>query len=570
LKTKQILLMKHTFKIIALIFIYSLIVQCVMANDTLKLARIKSYGEAWSIVAFYNPFNEDEAKDYFEMLTRELEILDNSSQTDSVFNHSLERLINFAEKRQNVIFDSNAIKPDYQLICNDLFDWIDSEYIESGKQLYFRKIAAYGVIQPDSASALIPDILLQDELRRDKEYASLLKSIEIKSKYDVLGMYIYVFNLYNYFSNYPINDCDNDSIFYSFADKILNMETSGIKQSYGSIMMQVMSSQKDSHLTTNFNNWPTPLNNYIDLAVRDSNVIVSNVATDFGINNNIKAGDKIFSVEGIPVRKRNEYYRTLLEGSNTTVTNARVSDKTLIFNTNDSVVSFSTERDGQILNHKINIYAIESSKLPYDYFPDKFTILNDSISYINLGKCNNNEFAKYLKVSKKMTTVIIDNRKYPSNISLDNKWGKYIVSSDKVFRYMLVPCDSKPGYNYPDRTNLSIIKNSRQQNRKAAKFKSNKRIFLLSSEQTISKGEFCLLYLKEATGGVVVGRNTAGVPSNVRFFRLPSNVNIMMSLLLVYDSDMNLISGSGIMPDIYIKEDIVNYEQILEIIKVNH
>ena len=41
-------------------------------------------------------------------------------------------------------------------------------------------------------------------------------------------MYIYVFNLYNYFSNYPINDCDNDSIFYSFADKILNMETSGI------------------------------------------------------------------------------------------------------------------------------------------------------------------------------------------------------------------------------------------------------------------------------------------------------------------------------------------------------
>ena len=112
------------------------IVQCVMANDTLKLARIKSYGEAWSIVAFYNPFNEDEAKDYFEMLTRELEILDNSSQTDSVFNHSLERLINFAEKRQNVIFDSNAIKPDYQLICNDLFDWIDSEYIESGKQSY--------------------------------------------------------------------------------------------------------------------------------------------------------------------------------------------------------------------------------------------------------------------------------------------------------------------------------------------------------------------------------------------------------------------------------------------------
>jgi hypothetical protein len=43
-----------------------------------------------------------------------------------------------------------------------------------------------------------------------------------------------------------------------------------------------------------------------------------------------------------------------------------------------------------------------------------------------------------------------------------------------------------------------------------------------------------------------------------------------MSLLKVYDSDMNLISGQGILPNIYVKEDIVDYEQILKIIMINN
>lgn len=561
--------MKQIFIIISF-FTFLLCTNLLTASDTIKYSRIKIYGDAWSQIAFYSQFDKNAAIDYIVLLTKELEIIENNSESDSIFNISLDKIMCFSENRGNITLDSNIVESSYKLICNDLFDWIDSRFIEPEKQSYFRKIALYGIVKPEEGYTLIPPKLLTVESKKDKGFASLLNEIDINDKFDILSIYIYVFNAYKYLSNYPIDACNNDSIFYSFADKILKIEDSKLNQSYGWIMMQIMSSQKDSHLMTSFNNWPTPLNSYIKLAINDTNVIVTTVAKDFGIKYGIKPGDKIFSISETPVQIRNNYYKTLLEGSNTTVTNSRLANKTLIFNTNDTLVFFSTMCDGQIHNHNINLNAIESQPLPTDCFPDKFVILNDSTSYINFGKCNNDEFAKYLEASKKMTTVIIDNREYPSDINFSNKWGKYIVSSDRIFRYMLVPCDNKPGYNYFDSTKLSIINNSRAQNKKAEKFKSNKKFYFLSSEQTISQGEFYLSYFVEATDGIVVGRNTAGVPSNVRFFRLPSNINLTMSLLKVYDSDMNLISGKGILPDIYVKEDIVDYEQILKIIRPNN
>lgn len=557
-------------KKILIIILFFFFAKLLIANDTTKLNRIKIYADAWGLIAFYHQFDESEAIEYFQLLSKELEIMDNSSQSVVLFNKSLEKIINFAIEKGNIIIDSSIVEAKYKLICDDLFDWIDCEYIDTEKQLYFRRIALYGVVQPNSEYTLIPPILITSESTNNKEYASLLTKIEINNKFDVLGMYIYIFNVYNYLSNYPIDDCNNESIFYFFADKILKLEDSNIKQIYSWIMMQIMSSQKDSHLMTKFNYWPTPLNKYIQMAIKDSSVIITNVAKNFGIHHNIKIGDIIHSVENVPIQIRNTYYKSLLEGSNASVTNARLANKTLTFNTNDSLVFFSTIRNEEVFNHTINLNAIESQPLPTDYFPDKFKIINDSITYINLGKCNDDEFVKYLKTSKKMTKIIIDCRVYPRNINLSNKLGKYIISFEKVFRYMLVPCENKPGYNDFDSTNIStVIYTSKSQKNKAKKFKSNKKFYFISSEKTISRGEFYLSFLSEVTNGTIVGRNTAGVPSHLRFFRLPLNVNIDMSLMKVYDCNMNLISGKGIVPDIYVEEDIINYEQILNIIKTN-
>lgn len=555
--------MKRT--LIIIIIIASSISSNIRCQVSPKLELLKTFGAAWSTIAFYYPFNENETKDYYKLLTDELKMID-TCYPNLTFNNSLKKLTSFADERHDLYLDSNIVIENYQLICEDLFDWIDKDYINNENQHFFRKIENYGLISPKSKSVLIPNILVQSESRKDKEYGSLLNNIDINNKYDVLGMYIYVFNVYNYMSNYPIDDCDNDSVFYSFTDKILKLDNSNIKQSYGWIMMQVLSSQKDSHITTNFNQWPTPLNRYVELAISDTSAVIARVAETFGIENNIKVGDRIYSIDEVPLKKRNDYYKTLLEGSNTTVTNARISNKTLTFNTNDTVVSFATQRDREIYNHKINLNLIKSQTLPNDYFPYKFAILNDTTSYINFGKCNDAEFARYLKSSKKMTTIIIDNREYPSNITFSNKWSKYLISSDKIFRYMLVPCENKPGYNYLDSTKMSITNNSRTQNEKAKEFKLNKKFYFLCSEQTISRGEFYLSYFLEATDGKAIGRNSAGVPSDVRFFRLPLGVSVTMSLLKVYDSDMNLISGEGIVPDIYITEDIINYNQILFLI----
>ena len=533
-------------------------------TDTLKLQRINTLSQAWGLLAFYTPFTEPEAIEYLTILTEEIERIDTSINHQKAFNQSLDRIYKYSISKHKINLDSVSNIDSYDLMHNNLFKWTSSNILSQKYQSLFKNIINKGNIVKDSSSALIPGMptLVQ---YKDANYGGLIQNYIINDKYDALGVYIYFYNMSNYFSPFPIGGKNIDSLFYKYSSEFLSLDSLVI-QNYLDLMLQVFSDQKDSHIYTYDQYNPSRFSNFVSLSINDTIAIIKEVSPTFAKDYNILKGDRIISYNSFSISKKIHMFEKYVRASNQTLTNYRIANKLLIMNRNDSVINIVISRNDSLINRSINYNTITAEPIIKDNFPHKYKILNDSTVYINIGKINANEFYDYLKKSTKYNNIVFDCRQYPTNLYKSKKWVQYLLLKNGKYLTYQSPVKNKPGFTSQRSFNIALNR-YRANTYRAKKFCKNKHFYLISGEQTQSKGEFNLLYLKAITNGTIIGRNTAGVPSDIIKIKLPYSINIDISAKKAFDRNNVLISGAGILPDVPIEEDINDYKQILEIIE---
>jgi C-terminal processing protease CtpA/Prc len=333
-------------------------------------------------------------------------------------------------------------------------------------------------------------------------------------------------------------------------------------------MFQVLADQKDSHLgTVAAVRYPSRFSKYVSLSIIDTIAIIKEVSPTFAMDYNLIKGDRIISYNNFSISKRIKIFEKYVRASNQTLTNYRIARKLLIMNKKDSVINIVISRNDSLINLSINYNTITAEPIIKNKFPDKFKIINDSVVYINIGKINDKEFFDYLKKSKNYNNIIFDCREYPTNLYKSKKWVQYLLLENGKYLVYQSPVKNKPGYTSQRSINIALNR-YKPNTYRAKKFCKNKHFYLISSEQTQSKGEFTLLYLKALTNGIMIGRNTAGVPSEIIKIKLPYSINIDISAKKTFDNNNVLISGAGILPDISVDEDINDYNEMLKLIKL--
>lgn len=534
-------------------------------TDTLKLQKINTLSQAWGLLAFYTPFSEPEAIEYLTILTEEIEHIDTSINHQKAFNQSLKRIYKYSLSKHEINLDSVSYIYSYDLMHNNLFKWTSSNILSQKYQNIFNNIIDKGYIIKDSTSSLIPRMptLVQ---YKDANYGTLLKNYTINDKYDALGIYIYFWNISNYFSPYPIDGKNIDSLFYKYSSEFLSIDSLVI-QNYSNLMFQVCSDQEDSHISTAAIYYPSRFSKYVSLSINDTIAIIKEVSPTFAMDYNLIKGDRIISYNNYSVSKKIPMFEKYLRASNQKLTNYRIARKLLTINRNDSIINIVIYRNDSLINRSINYNTITAKPIIKDKFQDKHKILNDSVIYINIGKINDKEFFEYLKKSKNYNNIIFDCREYPTTLYKSKKWVQYLLLENGKYLVYQSPVKNKPGYTSQRSINLALNR-FRPNTYRAKKFCKNKHFYLISSEQTQSKGEFTLLYLKALTNGTIIGRNTAGVPSEIIKIILPYSINIDISAKKTFDRNNVLISGAGILPDIPVDEDINDYNEMLKLIKL--
>ena len=534
-------------------------------TDTLKLQKINTLSQAWGLLAFYTPFTEQEALEYFTIFREELEHIDTNINHEKAFNQSLDRIYNYSISKHEINLDSVSNINSYGLMNKDLFKWTSSDIISPKYQSIFNNIIDKGYIEEDYISPFVNVSSTVAQIN-DPKYGALLKKYIINDKYDAFGTYIYFWNMSNYFSPFPVGGKNIDSLFYKYSLEFLSID-SLIIQNYSYLMFQVCADQKDSHLTTSVVYFPSRLSKYVSLSIKDTIAIIKEVSPTFAKDYNLIKGDRIISFNNLSVSNRIHTYEKYVRASNQTLTNYRIARKLLIINKKDSVINIVISRNDSLINRGINYNTITAEPIIKDKFPDKFKIINDSVVYINVGKINDTEFTNYLKKSKKYNNIVFDCREYPLKLEFTGKWVNYLLSDNRLYVNYQSIVNSKPGFTFSENYDVTLNSIHKVKPQKVKRFCKNKSFYIISSEQTQSKGESTLLYLKTLTNGTIIGRNSAGVTSNVLNIKLPYSINITMSVKKTFDNNNVLISGAGILPDILIEEDINDYNQIFKIIK---
>ena len=537
---------------LSFLFVCSLTVS---AAETHKLKQIKCISEIWGAFAFNSSLTQEESKQFTQMLSREFEHLDTSKTEACVsFRQSYLRLSNFAKAHQNKKQLESAKLEKYSLIHTDLLDFLEFDCLTDSDRTYLDRLIQHTHAN-ENTSKLIPQYYVGQHL----DSVNVLGDFAIESKYNALAIFAYYWNVCNYFSPYPINKRNKDSIFYAGAEKLIKADSHLLNQ-YRTVMSLAFASQEDSHISP-VNYYPGVLRQYIRLKIIGQKAIISDLLPAFDKQYNLQVGDQILLMNDDSISSKIRRLKPHLYSSNKVLSDKRLKE-TLLYHW-DTVFTISVARGDSIFEIKINQAQLKRSIFIENYKLPSYSVLNDSVVYINAAKAPEKELKRYLKKARKMKHIILDYREYPQASYLHKSLVEKVVTKE-INYCSLRRCANN---NHPGYYQLENLESTRDNvlslsPKRAARYSEGKKFYFMVNEHTISRGEFMVMYFKAHTDGLVIGRSTAGVPSNVLALKLPELNPFFITVFQVWDSNGCLISGKGIAPDIWVEDRITSERQL--------
>ena len=265
----------------------------------------------------------------------------------------------------------------------------------------------------------------------------------------------------------------------------------------------------------------------------------------------IKTGDIITRIDGVPIGELVKKYLPLTTGSNE---DAQLRDLPRpygwLMRSNDSTATLTVENNAQkkqLIVRRMP-WANTQRYFAFSDVPNSpaFKLLNGNIGYIVPDKLKDNDLDKIRVLFKNTRGIIIDMRCYPTTF-MPFTYGAWFKSSATTFAWFTRNSALKPGVF----VQAGPVKNGGTSSDTYA----GKLVIIVNSVSQ-SQAEYTTMALRSVPGALVVGSTTAGADGNVSPLSLPGNIATAFSGMGVFYPDWGQTQRIGVRIDVPVKPTI--------------
>jgi len=274
--------------------------------------------------------------------------------------------------------------------------------------------------------------------------------------------------------------------------------------------------------------------------------IIGFSSTDPNSLTELKIGDVITELDGIPVSKLLERWKPYYSASNDSVRLWRMGLSMTRGECGESSIRIRRESQELTLKvHRIPPGRPDSRSGRHDLPGPAFRLLSKDVAYITLSSVKSADAVSYVEQAAGTKGLVIDIRNYPSDFMVF-ALGSLLVNSETAFARFTHGDLANPGaFHWTEPMALSP-----QQPHYPG------RVVILVDETSISQAEYTGMAFRAAPGAIVAGSTTSGADGNVSFFALPGGLRTGISGIGVFYPDKRPTQGVGIVPNVEVRPTI--------------
>ncbi len=496
--------------------------------------------KVWGFLKYFHTSVADGKLNWDSVLVTNLPKLKN---TDTDYNSFLSIFFNAAGQMQTPSTPLPNVPKDLSYNLNT--DWMKDDIFNSTSKSTLQDI--FIKFRPrDNYYIQDVDLVGNPLLNNDKQYYSMA-STTLETR--LLALFRY-WNIINYFYPYKnILDKNWDDVLKEMIPIIANCTD---EISYNSAIMRLTANINDAHAVT----YGTVIaykilgQNYLPIKLKyiKGSTVVLGAPLGFP---QVKPGDIIKKINGIPVENLRNNLRPITNGSNEASLERNINRNLVTF-TDNKIVQLEIENEKGVSTVSSNlINQIDYNYLDNNAYPanlPEWSIINKNgknFGLVNMGKLTVSNIPIMFNALWNTDALILDCRNYPNGTG----WYmiNYLFPSPIMIAKFTIPDITFPGTFYwaSDVQGYGDFSKT-----------YNKRIYILFNEDTQSQAEFTIMAFEQHPMAVKIGSQTAGADGNTSKLYLPGGIFTYFTGLGTFYSNFQQTQRIGIVPNIEVTPTI--------------
>jgi carboxyl-terminal processing protease len=382
-------------------------------------------------------------------------------------------------------------------------------------------VALLKSIKSDSTCGLTQRDGNENILFDHKKYRTKLKTSP-ENRLFSLAIYWNIINLYYPFKDYA--DVNWNQVLDIYIPIIMQCES---ELEFHMAMLELASTTNDGHSrieSSEISDYWGYFNIPIHVEFFREGLYISDLQINSPETSNLRIGDQLVTINNISfdsfVAKNLKY----VSGPDHDAKMRNLAQRFLYRRTADPVSILVQRNQTKITNTVTPIHDSDYSSEFFSYSQKHkaFTVFDDSIAYLDLSEINPSELGDYYSKFEKLPAIIIDLRKYPSDI-LDSLANYFFDRNRQISEWW------SPDLSHPGEFRLGDVSTIGRDN--SVYYQGT--IGLLVNHGTFSMGEFTAMAMQSLPNTITIGQETSGTDGDVSKFRLPGRIRATFTCLKI-------------------------------------
>ena len=536
--------MNHGNYILALLALFATLSLHSCNSESKTTKNMETVCKVWGFLKYHHPNisinNIDWDNELFRILD-EVSKRENSGRVNDILSRWVDSLGELPVSNKEKYIDSldYRIKPDNRWIA-------DLEPELSGKlsaiESFTGKFANKYINFPIPAAPGYPQF--NEEGYADADYGDL--------NFRMLTLFRY-WNVINYYYPYKhLIDREWNDILTEFVPLFMQADN---REEVIMLIHKLTSSIDDSHTSLMYPMGMNPMEvlpelyrkNRIPIAYSyiEDQVVVSQIYDSaFSADNDIRIGDLITHIDGVPMKSVIEGYYPYYTGSNYEATMYKIMQR--LNTTNDEHMRLSIRRSGETFQKDINIADVSQDMSKWTPIANEekpaYRLIGNEVGYFEAGKITPVQLDSMMLLFKDTKGIIADLRGYPRVFNII----ELFLSPGTPFTTVYTNDEKNPGayYNFQQRIpnhNRSIY---------------GGKLVIVADIRTMSAAETMAIALQSAPTAYTIGSRTTGANGNVVVCPLPFGISTLFSGIGMAYPDNTEMQRVGIKTDLVAERTI--------------